>query len=32
MSFLVLAALITITISTAIRLLNRKEALENSDQ
>lgn len=31
MSFLVLASLITVTISTAIHLLNKKEALENGE-
>lgn len=32
MAFLILAALITVTVTTAIHLLNIKEALENNEQ
>lgn len=32
MAFLVLTALITVTVTTAIHLLNVKEALENNEQ
>lgn len=32
MSFLVLAALITVTVATAIHLLSIKESMENNEQ